>query len=116
MPPVSPELQVTLLEILSLDGLSASSQIVLLLSCERALFPPPSSEEYIAARLSLIQNFTEKFERYVIPCFVASGHIDEKRESENLQCRYCKYRFISLGLPPPPLLRHFHGLGQSTTC
>ncbi|XP_061457271.1 cilia- and flagella-associated protein 74 isoform X2 [Rhineura floridana] len=45
----------------------------------------PDSEEYIAAHLSLVRNFANRFDRYVIPCLVASGDIDEKRGAEDLQ-------------------------------
>ncbi|XP_067423281.1 cilia- and flagella-associated protein 74 isoform X1 [Emydura macquarii macquarii] len=69
-------------------------------------FEPPkpeeiktNSEEYIAAQYSLIRNFTGKFERYIIPCFVASGDIDEKRGSENLN--YSPYNTLYLELHCP---------------
>ncbi|KAG6936331.1 cilia and flagella associated protein 74 [Chelydra serpentina] len=69
-------------------------------------FEPPkpeeiktNSEEYIAAQYSLIRNFTGKFERYIIPCFVASGDIDEKRRSENL--KYSPYNTLYLELHCP---------------
>ncbi|XP_043355849.1 cilia- and flagella-associated protein 74 isoform X5 [Dermochelys coriacea] len=58
-----------------------------------------NSEEYIAAQYSLIRNFTGKFERYIIPCFVASGDIDEKRGSENL--KYSPYNTLYLELHCP---------------
>ncbi|XP_023960142.2 cilia- and flagella-associated protein 74 isoform X5 [Chrysemys picta bellii] len=69
-------------------------------------FEPPkpeeiktNSEEYIAAQYSLIRNFTGKFERYIIPCFVASGDIDEKIGSENL--KYSPYNTLYLELHCP---------------
>ncbi|CAM4654020.1 unnamed protein product [Lepidochelys olivacea] len=69
-------------------------------------FEPPkpeeiktNSEEYIAAQYSLIRNFTGKFERYIIPCFVASGDTDEKRGSENL--KYSPYNTLYLELHCP---------------
>uniref|UniRef100_A0A452I6U3 Uncharacterized protein n=1 Tax=Gopherus agassizii TaxID=38772 RepID=A0A452I6U3_9SAUR len=58
-----------------------------------------SSEEYIAAQYSLTRNFTGKFERYIIPCFVASGDIDEKIGSENL--KYSPYNTLYLELHCP---------------
>uniref|UniRef100_A0A8C3SQ21 Cilia and flagella associated protein 74 n=1 Tax=Chelydra serpentina TaxID=8475 RepID=A0A8C3SQ21_CHESE len=63
------------------------------------IFELSSSEEYIAAQYSLIRNFTGKFERYIIPCFVASGDIDEKRRSENL--KYSPYNTLYLELHCP---------------
>uniref|UniRef100_A0A8D0GUN6 Cilia and flagella associated protein 74 n=1 Tax=Sphenodon punctatus TaxID=8508 RepID=A0A8D0GUN6_SPHPU len=57
------------------------------------------SEEYTAAQRSLIRNFRGKFERYIIPCFVASGDIDEKREAENLN--YSPYNTLYLELYCP---------------
>ncbi|XP_032635957.1 cilia- and flagella-associated protein 74 isoform X3 [Chelonoidis abingdonii] len=69
-------------------------------------FEPPkpeeiktNSEEYIAAQYSLIRNFTGTFERYIIPCFVASGDIDEKKGSENL--KYSPYNTLYLELHCP---------------
>nr|XP_042708764.1 cilia- and flagella-associated protein 74 isoform X4 [Chrysemys picta bellii] len=69
-------------------------------------FEPPkpeeiktNSEEYIAAQYSLIRNFTGKFERYIIPCFVASGDTDEKIGSENL--KYSPYNTLYLELHCP---------------
>uniref|UniRef100_A0A8C3II09 Cilia and flagella associated protein 74 n=1 Tax=Chrysemys picta bellii TaxID=8478 RepID=A0A8C3II09_CHRPI len=58
-----------------------------------------NSEEYIAAQYSLIRNFTGKFERYIIPCFVASGDTDEKIGSENL--KYSPYNTLYLELHCP---------------
>ncbi|KAM7083728.1 LOW QUALITY PROTEIN: cilia- and flagella-associated protein 74 [Ciconia maguari] len=46
-----------------------------------------SSDTYMAAQAFLMRNFSGRFEKYIIPCFVASGHIDEKKGSENLSCR-----------------------------
>uniref|UniRef100_A0A8C0FZ05 Cilia and flagella associated protein 74 n=1 Tax=Chelonoidis abingdonii TaxID=106734 RepID=A0A8C0FZ05_CHEAB len=48
---------------------------------------------------SLIRNFTGTFERYIIPCFVASGDIDEKKGSENL--KYSPYNTLYLELHCP---------------
>ncbi|XP_008936078.1 PREDICTED: uncharacterized protein KIAA1751 homolog, partial [Merops nubicus] len=46
----------------------------------------PDSDAYLAAQASLMRDFSGRFERFIIPCFVASGHIDEKRGSETLSC------------------------------
>ncbi|XP_006016305.1 cilia- and flagella-associated protein 74 isoform X2 [Alligator sinensis] len=59
----------------------------------------PHCEEYMAAQSSLIRNFRGKFEKYIIPCFVASGDIDEKRGSETLN--YSPYNTLYLELHCP---------------
>uniref|UniRef100_A0A8D0BQR7 Cilia and flagella associated protein 74 n=1 Tax=Salvator merianae TaxID=96440 RepID=A0A8D0BQR7_SALMN len=59
----------------------------------------PDSEEYIAAHLSLVRSFTDRFDRYVIPCLIASGNIDEKRGPENLH--YSSYNTLYLELHCP---------------
>ncbi|XP_013912158.1 PREDICTED: cilia- and flagella-associated protein 74 [Thamnophis sirtalis] len=48
----------------------------------------PVSEEYIAAHLNLVRSYTSCFDKYIIPCLVASGDIDEKRGAENMNFRY----------------------------
>ncbi|XP_060115588.1 cilia- and flagella-associated protein 74 [Heteronotia binoei] len=75
----------------------------------------PNSEEYIAAHLALVRNFTEKIESYIIPCLVASGAIDEKKGSENLQ--YSPYNTLYLELHCPsvaPSLLLISNNGRST--
>uniref|UniRef100_A0A8C8RFE7 Cilia and flagella associated protein 74 n=1 Tax=Pelusios castaneus TaxID=367368 RepID=A0A8C8RFE7_9SAUR len=67
--------------------------------CCLFIFGLSSSEEYIAAHYFLTRNFTGKFERYIIPCFIASGDIDEKRGSENLN--YSPYNTLYLELHCP---------------
>lgn len=47
-----------------------------------------SSDAYMAAQAFLMRSFSGRFEKFIIPCFVASGQIDEKKGSENLSCRY----------------------------
>nr|XP_060615102.1 cilia- and flagella-associated protein 74 [Anolis sagrei ordinatus] len=59
----------------------------------------PNSEEYIAAHLSLVRSFNERFDRYIIPCLVASGVIDEKRGAENLH--FSPYNTLYLELHCP---------------
>uniref|UniRef100_A0ABM5EKQ9 Cilia- and flagella-associated protein 74 isoform X1 n=3 Tax=Pogona vitticeps TaxID=103695 RepID=A0ABM5EKQ9_9SAUR len=59
----------------------------------------PNSEEYIAAHLSLVRSFSARFDRYVIPCLVASGQIDEKRGAENLH--FSPYNTLYLELHCP---------------
>lgn len=47
-----------------------------------------SSDAYMAAQAFLMRNFSGRFDKFIIPCSVASGHADEKKGSENLSCRY----------------------------
>lgn len=51
-----------------------------------------SSEAYMEAQAFLMRNFRGRFEKYIIPCFVASGDIDEKKDSGSLTCRYSKHK------------------------
>ncbi|XP_069730738.1 cilia- and flagella-associated protein 74 isoform X2 [Phaenicophaeus curvirostris] len=59
----------------------------------------PDSDAYMAAQAFLMRNFSGRFEKYVIPCFVASGHIDEKKGSENLSCSPCNTLYLELHCP-----------------
>uniref|UniRef100_G1MTX3 Cilia and flagella associated protein 74 n=1 Tax=Meleagris gallopavo TaxID=9103 RepID=G1MTX3_MELGA len=58
-----------------------------------------SSEAYIAAQTFLTRNFRGRFEKYTIPCFVASGDIDEKRGLESLS--FSPYNTLYLELHCP---------------
>lgn len=64
--------------------------------------PPSSSEEYIAAHLNLARSYPSRFDKYIIPCLVASGDIDEKRGAENMNFRYAVRR-IRRPRDAPPL-------------
>ncbi|XP_031469238.1 cilia- and flagella-associated protein 74 isoform X2 [Phasianus colchicus] len=59
----------------------------------------PDSEAYIAAQAFLTRNFRGRFEKYTIPCFVASGDIDEKRGLESLS--FSPYNTLYLELHCP---------------
>ncbi|XP_042335788.1 cilia- and flagella-associated protein 74 isoform X2 [Sceloporus undulatus] len=59
----------------------------------------PNSEEYIAAHLSLVRSFNDRFDRYVIPCLVASGVIDEKKGAENLSFSPYNNLYLELHCP-----------------
>ncbi|XP_061869134.1 cilia- and flagella-associated protein 74 [Colius striatus] len=59
----------------------------------------PDSDAYMAAQAFLVRNFSGRFEKYIIPCFVASGHIDEKKGSESLS--YSPYNTLYLELHCP---------------
>uniref|UniRef100_A0A8C4UNQ9 Cilia and flagella associated protein 74 n=1 Tax=Falco tinnunculus TaxID=100819 RepID=A0A8C4UNQ9_FALTI len=58
-----------------------------------------SSDAYMAAQASLMRNFSGKFEKYIIPCFVASGHIDETKGPENLSCSPYNTLYLELHCP-----------------
>ncbi|XP_070812255.1 cilia- and flagella-associated protein 74 [Pituophis catenifer annectens] len=57
------------------------------------------SEEYIAAHLNLVRSYTSCFDKYIIPCLVASGDIDEKRGVENMN--FSPYNTLYLELHCP---------------
>ncbi|XP_063488111.1 cilia- and flagella-associated protein 74 isoform X2 [Symphalangus syndactylus] len=47
----------------------------------------PSSDEYQAARATLVRAFQAKFDTFVVPCVVASGDIKDRKGSEPLSFR-----------------------------
>ncbi|XP_058017447.1 cilia- and flagella-associated protein 74 [Ahaetulla prasina] len=57
------------------------------------------SEEYIAAHLNLVRSYTSCFDKYIIPCLVASGDIDEKRRVEDMN--FSPYNTLYLELHCP---------------
>ncbi|XP_015675084.1 cilia- and flagella-associated protein 74 [Protobothrops mucrosquamatus] len=57
------------------------------------------SEEYIAAHLNLARSYPSRFDKYIIPCLVASGDIDEKRGAENMN--FSPYNTLYLELHCP---------------
>ncbi|XP_009459278.1 PREDICTED: uncharacterized protein CFAP74 [Nipponia nippon] len=59
----------------------------------------PDSDAYVAAQAFLMRNFRGRFEKYIIPCFVASGHIDEKKGSENLSCSPSNTLYLEMHCP-----------------
>uniref|UniRef100_A0A8B9PLI2 Cilia and flagella associated protein 74 n=1 Tax=Apteryx owenii TaxID=8824 RepID=A0A8B9PLI2_APTOW len=58
-----------------------------------------SSEAYKAAQAFLIRNFRGRFEKYIIPCFVASGDTDGKKSSEDLSCSPYNTLYLELHCP-----------------
>ncbi|XP_010223787.1 PREDICTED: uncharacterized protein CFAP74 [Tinamus guttatus] len=58
-----------------------------------------SSEDYMAAQTLLIRNFRGSFEKYVIPCFVASGDTDGRRSCEDLSCSPHNTLYLELHCP-----------------
>ncbi|XP_009887976.1 PREDICTED: uncharacterized protein CFAP74 [Charadrius vociferus] len=72
----------------------------------------PDSDAYMAAQAFLVRNFSGRFEKYIIPCFVASGHIDEKKGSENLSCSPYNTLYLELHCPaiaPPVVITSDNG-------
>ncbi|XP_042650244.1 cilia- and flagella-associated protein 74 isoform X2 [Tyto alba] len=59
----------------------------------------PDSDAYMAAQAFLLRNFSGRFEKYIIPCFVASGCIDEMNGSENLSCSPYNTLYLELHCP-----------------
>ncbi|XP_075577713.1 cilia- and flagella-associated protein 74 [Pelecanus crispus] len=59
----------------------------------------PDSDAYMAAQAFLMRNFSGRFEKYIIPCFVASGCIDEKKGSENLSCSPYNTLYLEVHCP-----------------
>ncbi|XP_074781112.1 cilia- and flagella-associated protein 74 isoform X1 [Athene noctua] len=59
----------------------------------------PDSDAYMAAQASLLRNFRGRFDRYIVPCFVASGSIDGKKGSENLSCSPYNTLYVELHCP-----------------
>uniref|UniRef100_A0A8C3BZ28 Cilia and flagella associated protein 74 n=1 Tax=Cairina moschata TaxID=8855 RepID=A0A8C3BZ28_CAIMO len=59
----------------------------------------PDSEAYMEAQAFLMRNFRGRFEKYIIPCFVASGDIDEKKDSGSLTCSHYNTLYLELHCP-----------------
>ncbi|XP_010575843.1 PREDICTED: uncharacterized protein CFAP74 [Haliaeetus leucocephalus] len=58
-----------------------------------------SSDAYMVAQAFLMRNFSGRFEKFIIPCFVASGQIDEKKGSGNLSCSPYNTLYLELHCP-----------------
>ncbi|XP_009982949.1 PREDICTED: uncharacterized protein CFAP74, partial [Tauraco erythrolophus] len=58
-----------------------------------------SSDAYMAAQAFLMRNFSGRFDKYMIPCLVASGHMDAKKGSENLSCSPYNTLYLELHCP-----------------
>ncbi|KAM6046598.1 cilia- and flagella-associated protein 74 [Chlamydotis macqueenii] len=59
----------------------------------------PDSDAYRAAQAFLMRSFSGRFEKYIVPCFVASGRINEKKGSENLSCSPYNTLYLELHCP-----------------
>ncbi|XP_010123969.1 PREDICTED: uncharacterized protein CFAP74 [Chlamydotis macqueenii] len=57
------------------------------------------SDAYRAAQAFRMRSFSGRFEKYIVPCFVASGRINEKKGSENLSCSPYNTLYLELHCP-----------------
>ncbi|XP_031987595.1 cilia- and flagella-associated protein 74 isoform X5 [Corvus moneduloides] len=66
----------------------------------------PDSDSYRAAQASLMRSFRGSFNKYIIPCFVASGHATGEEGSGNLTCSPHNTLYLELHCPAvaPPVL------------
>ncbi|XP_032935698.1 cilia- and flagella-associated protein 74 [Catharus ustulatus] len=66
----------------------------------------PDSDAYRAAQASLMRSFRGSFNKYIIPCSVASGHATGEEGSGNFTCSPHNTLYLELHCPavPPPVL------------
>ncbi|XP_040181822.1 cilia- and flagella-associated protein 74 isoform X2 [Rana temporaria] len=64
------------------------------------------SDEYTAARLSIYRSFMGKFDKYIIPCCIASCDIGKRKEDESLNFSPYNTLYLELHCPAiaPPLI------------
>ncbi|EAW56140.1 hCG2033589, partial [Homo sapiens] len=60
---------------------------------------PSSSDEYQAARATLLRAFQAKFDTFVVPCVVASGDIKDRKGSEPLSFSPHNTLYLELWCP-----------------
>ncbi|OCT72634.1 cilia- and flagella-associated protein 74 [Xenopus laevis] len=78
-----------------------------------------NSDEYAAGRVSIYRRFMGKFERYVIPCFIANGDTSKSKD-ENFQFSHHNTLYLELHCPAiaPPIIitsengRHLIDFGE----
>ncbi|CAN2388222.1 Cilia and flagella associated protein 74 [Pristimantis euphronides] len=78
------------------------------------------SDEYAAARDSIYRRFTGKFENYIIPCFIASCDVSNRKAEESLHFSSYNTFYVELHCPAiaPPLImcsengRHLISFGE----
>ncbi|KAM4016315.1 cilia- and flagella-associated protein 74 isoform 2-T2 [Anomaloglossus baeobatrachus] len=78
------------------------------------------SDEYSAARVSIYRRFTGRFEKYKIPCFIASCDVSNRKAEEDLHFSPHNTLYLELHCPAiaPPLIvssengRHLLGFGE----
>ncbi|KAG9482273.1 hypothetical protein GDO78_011130 [Eleutherodactylus coqui] len=64
------------------------------------------SDEYAAARVSIYRRFMGKFEKYIIPCFIASWDVSKKKAEDSLHFSPYNTSYVELHCPAvaPPLI------------
>ncbi|KAM4652117.1 cilia- and flagella-associated protein 74 [Discoglossus pictus] len=70
------------------------------------------SDEYAAARISMYRRFMGRFEKLIIPCFVASCDISKQNDQENLNFSPYNTLYLELHCPavtPPVVVSSDHG-------
>ncbi|XP_030918369.1 cilia- and flagella-associated protein 74 [Geospiza fortis] len=73
----------------------------------------PDSDAYRAAQASLTRSFRGSFNKYIIPCSVASGHASGEEGSGNLTCSPHNTLYLELHCPavaPPVLIMSDSGI------
>ncbi|XP_066059246.1 cilia- and flagella-associated protein 74 [Chamaea fasciata] len=73
----------------------------------------PDSDAYRAAQASLTRSFRGNFNKYIIPCSVASGHATGEEGSGNLTCSPHNTLYLELHCPavaPPVLITSDSGI------
>ncbi|XP_026780950.3 cilia- and flagella-associated protein 74 [Pangasianodon hypophthalmus] len=73
------------------------------------------SDEYVAAKASLLRSFKDRCSRFVIPCFVSNGDITHQKETE--EPLYSPYNTLYLELHCPavrPMLMVISDNGETT--
>ncbi|XP_044137811.1 cilia- and flagella-associated protein 74 [Bufo gargarizans] len=78
------------------------------------------SDEYAAARVSIYQRFMGKFEKYIIPCFIAGCDVSKRKAEESLNFSAHNTLYLELHCPAiaPPLIvssengRHLISFGE----
>uniref|UniRef100_A0A8C5MY74 Cilia and flagella associated protein 74 n=1 Tax=Leptobrachium leishanense TaxID=445787 RepID=A0A8C5MY74_9ANUR len=83
----------------------------------------PESEEYAAAQASIYRRFTGKFEKFILPCFIASCDVSKKDNHADLNFSPYNTLLLELHCPTtaPPLIvtsdngRHLVDFGDIAT-
>ncbi|XP_059722649.1 cilia- and flagella-associated protein 74 [Haemorhous mexicanus] len=76
----------------------------------------PDSDAYRAAQVSLMRSFRGSFNKYIIPCSVASGHASGEESSGNLTCSPHNTLYLELHCPavaPPVLIMSDSGINTA---
>ncbi|KAL2296459.1 hypothetical protein Nmel_015777, partial [Mimus melanotis] len=76
----------------------------------------PDSDAYRAAQASLTRSFRGSFNKYIIPCSVASGHATGEEGSGNLTCSPHNTLYLELHCPavaPPVLITSDSGINAA---